>query len=522
MRKTDVLIIGSGVAALQLARNIQDRMNVMIITKSRMKSSNSYMAQGGIAAAIAPGDSPERHMRDTLSAGEDLQEEGKVMSFVEDGKRTVEALISEGMPFDHGISGLEFGMEGAHSTKRIVHSGGDQTGRFLIDFLISSLSENVRIIEGEMAYHLLKDGYGRIGGVRTKDEAGVIRTYTGDHIVLASGGAGGIYESTSNHPSVTGTGIAMAFLAGAVVSDMEFIQFHPTLMISRGKTTGLISEAVRGEGGVLIREDGSALMEAIHPMRDLAPRHVVAEAIYRERARGGNVYLDITGIRDFPTRFPSITARCEKEGFPVEAGRIPVAPGCHFIMGGVVVDDSGRTNLEGLYAIGEAACSGVHGANRLASNSLLEGIVYGQRLADHLKQVLPPKTAPLLHAQTSGISAQLPDRSMLKKRMMEEAGIIRSEEGLNRLLSWLDGFGLTYESKLDDLDVENMEDYLVWVVSRLIGTASLLRKESRGGHIRRDHPEKRPEWGKKSIHMKIQTGRLKVSVYESFETKIHA
>ncbi|MGX1263573.1 aspartate oxidase [Rossellomorea marisflavi] len=249
MRKTDVLIIGSGVAALQLARNIQDRMNVMIITKSRMKSSNSYMAQGGIAAAIAPGDSPERHMRDTLSAGEDLQEEGKVMSFVEDGKRTVEALISEGMPFDHGISGLEFGMEGAHSTKRIVHSGGDQTGRFLIDFLISSLSENVRIIEGEMAYHLLKDGYGRIGGVRTKDEAGVIRTYTGDHIVLASGGAGGIYESTSNHPSVTGTGIAMAFLAGAVVSDMEFIQFHPTLMISRGKTTGLISEAVRGERG---------------------------------------------------------------------------------------------------------------------------------------------------------------------------------------------------------------------------------------------------------------------------------
>ncbi|MGX1263574.1 aspartate oxidase [Rossellomorea marisflavi] len=234
------------------------------------------------------------------------------------------------------------------------------------------------------------------------------------------------------------------------------------------------------------------------------------------------MYLDITGIRDFPTRFPSITARCEKEGFPVEAGRIPVAPGCHFIMGGVVVDDSGRTNLEGLYAIGEAACSGVHGANRLASNSLLEGIVYGQRLADHLKQVLPPKTAPLLHAQTSGISAQLPDRSMLKKRMMEEAGIIRSEEGLNRLLSWLDGFGLTYESKLDDLDVENMEDYLVWVVSRLIGTASLLRKESRGGHIRRDHPEKRPEWGKKSIHMKIQTGRLKVSVYESFETKIHA
>jgi L-aspartate oxidase len=199
-----------------------------------------------------------------------------------------------------------------------------------------------------------------------------------------------------------------------------------------------------------------------------------------------------------------------------------VAPGCHFIMGGVVVDDVGRTNLDGLYAIGEAACTGVHGANRLASNSLLEGIVYGQRLADHLKEALPPKTAPLAHAPITGTLGQLPDRSMLKKRMMEEAGIIRSEEGLQRLMQWLDGFGLTYESKMDDLDVKDMEDYLIWVVSRLIGTASLLREESRGGHIRKDHPEKRPEWDKKSIHMKIQTGRLKVSVYESVETKIHA
>ncbi|MFU8688556.1 L-aspartate oxidase [Rossellomorea sp. FS2] len=522
MGKADVLIIGSGVAALQLARNIQDHMNVRIITKSRLKASNSYLAQGGIAAAIAPDDSPGLHTRDTLSAGEALQDEGRVMSFVEDGKRAVEALLSDGMPFDYGAGGLKLGMEGAHSTKRIVHSGGDQTGRFLIEFLHSSLSENVKIIEGEMAYQLLKDGKGRIGGVRTKDEAGVIRTYTGDHIVLASGGAGGIYESTSNHPSVTGTGIAMAFLAGAVVSDMEFIQFHPTLMISRGRTTGLISEAVRGEGGVLIREDGSALMESIHPMRDLAPRHVVAEAIYRERALGGDVYLDITGIRDFSTRFPSITEQCEREGYPIEAGRIPVAPGCHFIMGGVLVDDVGRTNLDGLYAIGEAACSGVHGANRLASNSLLEGIVYGQRLADHLKQALPSKAMPLVGAQTSSPPEHLPERNRLKKMMIEEAGIIRSEEGLIRLLTWLDGFGLTYECKMDDLDVEDMEDYLIWVVSRLIGTASLFREESRGGHIRRDHPQKRPEWDKKNIHMKIQTGRLKVSVYESLETKIHA
>ncbi|GLI83036.1 L-aspartate oxidase [Rossellomorea marisflavi] len=517
MRKADVLIIGSGVAALQLAKNIQDRMNVMIITKSRVKSSNSYLAQGGIAAALSPGDSPGLHMKDTLIAGEDLQEEGRVMSFVEDGKRAVEALLSDGMPFDP-----ELGMEGAHSTKRIVHSGGDQTGRFLIDFLISSLSKNVKIIEGEMAYHLLKDRNGRVGGVRTKDEAGVIHTYTGDHIVLASGGVGGIYASTSNHPSVTGTGIAMACLAGAVVSDMEFIQFHPTLMLSGGRTKGLISEAVRGEGGVLVREDGSALMESIHPLKDLAPRHVVAEAIYRERLGGGNVYLDITGIRNFSARFPSITVRCEKEGVPIEGGRIPVAPGCHFIMGGIVVDDVGRTNLDGLYAIGEAACTGVHGANRLASNSLLEGIVYGQRLADHLKEALPPKTAPLAHASITGTPGQSPDRTILKKRMMEEAGIIRSEEGLQRLMQWLDGFGLTYESKMDDLDVEEMEDYLIWVVSRLIGTASLLREESRGGHIRRDHPKKRPDWDKKSIHMKIQTGRLKVSVYESVETKIHA
>ncbi|WP_299738726.1 L-aspartate oxidase [Rossellomorea sp. y25] len=530
MKKADVLIVGSGIAALQLARQLQDHFYVMIITKDKIVSGNSYLAQGGVAAALGQKDSVHAHYEDTLEAGRYHQDEDSVNQLIVDGKRIVESLVNEGAPFDRKEDGsLSLGMEGAHSANRILHSGGDQTGKYLVEHLLKSLSRNkVEFIEGEMVYKLVKDDRGHCCGLKTKDKSDAIRYYYAAHVVLATGGIGGLYPSTSNHPVVTGDGMALAFLAGAKVADMEFIQFHPTLLWLNGKTCGLISEAVRGEGALLLNDMGERIMQGVDPLLELAPRHIVAECIFKERQKGREVFLDISRIEDFQLKFPSISSLCLKHNISIEEGKIPVSPGCHFMMGGVLTDRVGRTNIPGLYAIGEVACSGIHGANRLASNSLLEGLVYGDRLGKYLIQnggnhhssFLLSSIAPIQEGKSAHIPFQSSD---VKEKMMEHVGIIRDDKGLVTHLNWLRSQPLTFHEHIDFNSREEIHTYFMWIVSSLVTQSALLRTESRGGHIRSDYPlEDNETWFKRKMILQNKDGRLRVEYHEQNETKIYA
>jgi L-aspartate oxidase len=525
MIKTDVLIVGSGIAALQLARQLQEHLNVMIITKKKLRDSNSYLAQGGIAAPVGKWDKVELHTKDTLKAGCHHQPEHIVKNVISDGKRIVDYMIGDGAPFDRKSDGeLALGMEGAHSIARILHSGGDQTGRYMVEYLLNALDEKTRIVEGEMVFELVKNIRGKCCGVKTKLVDGSINYYPASHVVLATGGAGAVYSVNSNAPTAAGDGMALAFRAGAALSDMEFIQFHPTLLSLRGESGGLISEAVRGAGALLINERGERIMEGVHPQLELAPRHIVAERINGERLSGKTIYLDISPVKDFETKFPSITKMCKIHQIPLDEGKIPVSPGCHFTMGGILTDEVGNSTIEGLYAIGEVACTGLHGANRLASNSLLEGLVFGERLAKHL--ITSNKNAPpeIMESEQCGNPPEINfNGAELKERMMRDVGIIRNEKNLTRHLNWLNARSLSFNTDLDPLSQSEIQTYLMWVVSTLITQSALIRTESRGGHIRSDYPlENDEEWFKRSIVLMKENHQLKVVYDEQHQIEIYA
>ncbi|OIU70712.1 L-aspartate oxidase [Rossellomorea aquimaris] len=528
MLKYDVIIAGSGIAALQLARRLQDQLNVMIITKNHVTDSNSYLAQGGIAAPVGKKDTVDLHVKDTIIAGCFHQSPETVENVIRDGKRIIECLINEGAPFDRRSEGnLALGIEGAHSQPRILHSGGDQTGKYLIEYFLASLTEKVRLVQGEMVYELIRNERGRCCGVKTKKGDGSIASYAAHHVVLATGGAGSLYSVSSNAPEVTGDGMALAFLAGAELTDMEFIQFHPTLLSLGGKTGGLISEAVRGEGAILINDAGDRIMEGIHPQMELAPRHIVAERMNKEILEGRKVFLDINPVKDFESKFPSITNMCKHHGISLTQGKIPVTPGCHFTMGGIVTDEDGKTTVEGLYAIGEAACTGLHGANRLASNSLLEGLVFGERLARHLTSAERTENSWTTSYRNPEQRQHRPEitftRQELKERMMRDAGIIRNRVDLSSHLEWLKAQAFTFEEELDHMYREEIQLYLMWVVSMLITQSALLRTESRGGHIRSDYPiENNEDWFKRSLFLQNENHQLKVVQDEQHQIKIYA
>ncbi|MGM0844096.1 MAG: L-aspartate oxidase [Bacillota bacterium] len=530
MKKADVIIVGSGLAALQTARELSTDLNVMIITKGTRRGSNSYMAQGGIAAVVSKDDNIGMHFQDTLYAGRNHQQEEEVLSLVKEGQEIVQKLVAEGAPFDRNSDGsLSLGMEGAHSVKRILHCGGDETGRLLIEYFLKTLSENASWVEGEMVYELLQNQEGACIGVKTMNRRGETQSYYAPAIVMAAGGAGGLYSSTSNHPTVTGDGMAVAFRAGAYIADAEFIQFHPTLLFVDGKTRGLVSEAVRGEGALLFNEEGERIMDGVHPLKELAPRHVVAQQIFEQRQMGKEVYLSIESIKDFEMKFPSISAMCRQNGIDLSLGKIPVSPGCHFMMGGIVIDSVGKTNVKGLYAVGEAACSGVHGANRLASNSLLEGLVYGKRLARWINDQSRP---PLFSLQEELNNEQVDlarkpanpfDLKDFQERMMKSAGIIRDRERLEKHLHWLRGIDLQVNENLDELQPNDIGKYFLWINSLMVTRAALLRTESRGGHIRNDFQEEDDSlWMKRRIMHAFEDGKMRTWLDEQVKTKIYA
>ncbi|MGW6298379.1 L-aspartate oxidase [Peribacillus butanolivorans] len=505
MERTEVVVIGSGIAALKTALEVSKHKHVILITKSKIRHSNSYLAQGGIAAAISEQDEVSYHKKDTLAAGQKYNEVHAVVKLVEEAPLVISELIQSGMQFDRDQDGgLMLGMEGAHSQRRILHSHGDATGKYIMEHLIDGLKKStIQVLEDTAAVELIIGKDGSCIGVKTLQKEGGFVSYYAEQTVLATGGCGSLYRFTSNSQTVSGDGIALAFKAGARVRDMEFIQFHPTLLFINGKAEGLVSEAVRGDGAQLVNEMGKPIMEDVHRMKDLAPRHIVAQTIFSYLQRGEKVFLDISMIKDFKKRFPTVTSLCEKSGIDLKFGKIPVAPGNHFLMGGVEVDQWGQTSVASLYAVGEVACTGVHGANRLASNSLLEGLVFGNTLGHFLAHT-PSRTIPLEkeHSKCYTLLSAIPDLATLQEMLMSEAGIVRDEAGLTRLKDYLESFDIEkfLHMEVTALSINEITKINAILVAWLIAESALTRTESRGGHFRSDYPREDDSlWLKNSV-----------------------
>ncbi|MDE4084386.1 L-aspartate oxidase [Planococcus maritimus] len=493
----DVCIIGGGVAGLMLARSLPGYYSIAVVTKEHDGTGNTSLAQGGIAASLSFDDCPESHATDTLLASADHADAERVEILVNEGSELMKNLLEHGLPFDGDELGLPaLGMEGAHSHRRIVHAGGDQTGKMLMHYLMEETSGKITRFAFHQALELRMES-GRCAGVLFSDRFGKRSVIHARHVVLATGGIGQLYSETSNSSVSTGDGLSLAYHAGAVLEDLEFVQFHPTVLTLEGKSCGLISEAVRGEGAVLVDRDGKRIMDGIHPLMELAPRDVVARAIERHWQTEGPVFLDARQLDDFQQRFPSIYDNCRNHGIDPTKELLPVRPGAHFHMGGVRTDSCGQTSIPGLYAVGEVASTGVHGANRLASNSLLEGLVFARRLAEQIKGE-PQSSEKISSTQVDLVPSTYfgaIDESQLKRHMTEMAGILREPQALKAFLQ---------ANPLKVYTLENYSEKLIAQIHRqtassLIATAALLREESRGGHYRIDAPEPKAEWAGKVI-----------------------
>jgi L-aspartate oxidase len=478
--RTDFLIIGSGIAGLRAAVDLAHHGSVTILTKADPTESNTGYAQGGIAAAIGVDDAPEEHFADTIAAGDRLCDEDAVRVLVDDGVTYVRELIEWGAAFDRDAAGqLALGREGAHRRRRVLHAR-DATGREIGRLLWSRVSTEprVRVLNHMRAFELIETS-GACAGARYLD-GDRTASLEARAVLLATGGAGHVFSDTTNPAIATGDGIAMAWRAGARVADLEFVQFHPTALALPGAPRFLLSEALRGEGAWLINADGERFMTRYERAGELASRDLVSRAIVREAARTGSPvllslqHLDPDWVHQ---RFPTIAAACESVGLDLARDPIPVGPAAHYVMGGVETDLWGRSTLPGLYAAGEVACTGVHGANRLASNSLLEGLVFGARAAQAMSQ--PPVAGRMAHVRVvsgavrAGQSSEPPSEPAVRDLMWNAVGLIRHGDTLTPAVDRLAAWG-----RQSDLAL----------VGYLIAKAALRREESRGGHFRADFP----------------------------------
>jgi len=500
--RTRILVVGTGIAGLHTAWRSSDAGDVLLLTKRSLFDSSTAYAQGGIAAALGAGDSPALHREDTLAAGAALCDAEAVQVLVEEGPARVKELQLAGARFDLTPTGdFKLGREAAHSRRRIVHAHGDQTGAEVARTLIARVREsrNVTVLERARVLALIVedvDGEPTVVGARAS-LAGKATEIIADATVLATGGCGQVFRYTTNPLVATGDGFAIAHRAGAKLADMEFVQFHPTALDTPENPLSLVSEAVRGEGAILVNALGERFMPRRHRLAELAPRDVVARAIFREQQRHGNVYLDARSVGAkggprFSERFPGITAICRARGIDPERDLIPVTPAAHYMMGGIVTDLCGRSSLPRLYAAGEVARTGVHGANRLASNSLLEGLVFAERVARDLEGT--PRLTEHPRRRATWEVPPLDDRGAaqvaadaIRSTMWEHAGIDRTARGLRAGLARLE----TIERRLTP---GMTEERAMLDTARLIAEAALLRRESRGGHYRSDFPRDRRKW----------------------------
>ncbi len=507
MQRFDVLIIGSGMSAATLALSLPSRMRIAVVTKKADSDSSSYWAQGGIAAVTGPDDSFDEHVRDTLVAGAGLCNEAVVRQVVEAAPAAVQWLIEQGAPFDHEGAAYHLTREGGHSKRRVLHAA-DATGRAVQDILLARMAArpNVTLFTHHIAIDLIHDRRlgregGAVHGAYVLDTAsGRVETYAAGFTALATGGAGKAFLYTTNPDTATGDGIAMAWRAGCRVANLEFIQFHPTCLYHPHAKSFLITEAMRGEGALLRLPDGSRFMPEHDERAELAPRDVVARAIDFEMKKRGLdcVYLDITHkpAKFIVSHFPNIHARCLELGIDITREWIPVAPAAHYTCGGVLVDRNGRADADHLYAIGEASCTGLHGANRLASNSLLECLVYGRAAAAHIADAEPSPRVELPDWDESRVTDADEEIVIahnwheLRRFMWDYVGIVRTRKRLERaghriklLADEIDEYYSNFRVSHDLIELRNLV-----LIADLIVRCATLRHESRGLHASRDYP----------------------------------
>ena len=505
MKRYDYVIVGSGIAGLYTALLAKEQGSVLVITKGDIDDCNTKHAQGGIAAAIGRSDSPDLHFRDTVGVGDGLCDEEAAHILTDEASDRITDLVNFGVPFDTSSGEIALAMEAAHSRPRILHAGGDATGEHIELTLSQQVrSSPIQVLEDCLATELVVEG-GVVRGVKALDcRTGSTEQFDCRFLILATGGAGQLFKFNTNSAVATGDGIALAFGAGAKIVDMEFFQFHPTALRLPGVTPFLISEAVRGEGGMLRNSSGYRFMTDYAPDGELAPRDVVARSIVYEMQKTGTdrVFIDVTHLpaRVITARFPHIYSFCREHGLDITRDLIPVAPAAHYMMGGVKTNSWGETSIAGLFAAGEVACTGVHGANRLASNSMLEVVAFGKRIIERTRNGAGVDTSDdrnggavcrSLGRVEVSLDLPAPSLSALQQLHWDKVGIIRDKDGLTEAAATLAGWQQCLPQPTDRPSYELSNLVLT---GRLVTEAALYREESRGAHFRFDFPKNSPEW----------------------------